>query len=243
MSTTLVAKFLNLGPDNPHPGDDIRALLVSGPHGLGLCEAIGYDLPKVDGYTLHRDRSTESRANIAAYTRSDTLVINAQWHDLKETWTRTKHPGTHPPRSWFEVRLDGIQLLVGHQPPKGTDNTHDAQLEGIDLCTRRMAPWLRDDWPDKTPEEKADAKDCPRVALADWNRGPHESGPGPEMLCDRIDGWTAGGHIDLAVMRGNDAVLRDAYYVDDPQGQELGTDHPWGALVVKVKVTDRWLSG
>lgn len=245
MSVTLLGKFYNLrvGRANPQVEDEVRALLGSGPHVLGLCEAIGYTLPGVKGYKLFRDTSTKSRANIAAYVTVDVPAPadKVQWHDCKQTWTRTQHPGTHEPRSWLEFRLDGVQVLVGHQPPKGTDNVQKSQQEGIDLCAKRLAPWLRDDWDQKTKAEKQDAKDCPRVVLADWNRGPHESGPGPEQLCDRIDGWTAGSKIDAAVLRGNDAAVKDCYYTDDPQGLELESDHGWGALVVKVKVADRWL--
>jgi len=239
---TITAKLYNLrvGRSGTQVTKEVRALLDSRPVFLGLCEATGYDLPGVEGYRLTRDTSTKSRANVAVYVAVD-LARKVTWHDCSETWTRTEHPGTHEPRSWIEVRVGGCQFLNGHQPPKGTDNTTKAQQEGIDLVDARMAPWHRDDWQGKTDEEKADAKACPRLALADWNRGPSESGPGPKALTDQIDGWVGGKHIDLAVCRGKEVWLREAVYKDTVAGVPLLSDHPWGALVLKVDVNDRWL--
>jgi hypothetical protein len=240
--TTLIAKFYNIqvSRDNGVVAKEIRALLGSGPHVLGLCEATGYNLPGVDGYKLIRDTSTKSRANIAAYVRTDTKTSEKKWHDLKETWTRTQHPGTHEPRSWLEFRLEGCQVIVGHQPPKGTDNVKQSQQEGIDLLTGRMAPWLRDDWDDKPQDEKDDAKACPRISLADFNRRSDETGPGPAQLASNVDGHCMGAQIDLAVCRGKDCQTKDVCYVTAPQGVKLKGDHD-DALVVKLTVKDRWL--
>lgn len=242
MARTLVAKFYNLRVGRPQVqvAREVVALLRYRPAVLGLCEAVGYDLPRLDGYRLTRDTSTPARANIAAYVAVD-LARREQWHDCRETWSRTEHPGTHPPRSWLEVRVGGCQFLIGHQPPKGTDNTLRAQQEGIALCEGRMAPWLRDGWEERTEREKAAAKECPRVALADWNRGPQERGPGPKALADSIGGWPAGRFIDAAVARGRDLSLREASYQDTCASVPLRSDHPWGALVLKVDVAGEWL--
>lgn len=238
----LVSKFYNLRVGRPQQqvAKEVRALLRYNPAVLGLCEAVGYDLPGVEGYRLTRDRSTTSRANVAVYVAL-ALAGKETWHDCQETWSRTEHPGTHEPRSWIEVRVGQCQFLVGHQPPKGTDNTQAAQQEGIDLCDTRMAPWHRDDWSERTDEEKAHAKACPRVALADWNRGAKEPGPGPMALTKQVQGWTAGHYIDLAVGRGKEVSLRSVEYQGACAGVAMKSDHQWGALVVKMDVAERWL--
>lgn len=239
----LVAKFYNCRVSRPQTvvAREVAALLRYRPTILGLCEATGYDLPRVPGFRLTRDTSTASRANIAAYVAVG-LARKEIWHDLTETWSRTQHHGTHEPRSWLEVRVGACQFMVGHQPPQGTDNTRAAQQEGITLCDNRMAPWHRDDWDDRPDQVKADAKACPRIALADWNRRPTEGGPGPEKLAAQLDGSVAGRFIDAAVYRGRDLHLRDVDYQDTCAGVPMKTDHPWGALVVKVDVKDRWVA-
>lgn len=243
MSETLLVKFYNLqvSRDPAQVDREIQALLDSGPEVLGLCEATGYDLPDRGGYAKIRDRSNKSRANVAAYVNK-ALLGKVTWHDLHETWTRTQHPGTHEPRSWIEARVGGVQLLIGHQPPKGTDNTKAAQQEGIDLLVARMAPWKQDDWSDRSEQDKADAKACPRISVADMNRGPNEDGPGPKALRNQIDGWTAGQQIDSATCRGGDCWLKSVDYVSDPQGVKLKSDHG-DALVLKVSMPSRWLDG
>src|SRR5690349_5574597 len=92
--------FYNIGPGRDHDvvTDEILAILATNPPVLAGCEAIGYQLPWVQGYTLIRDRSTRSRANIFAYVRNDLTPGRKRWFDLKETWRRTKHPGLHEPR-------------------------------------------------------------------------------------------------------------------------------------------------
>lgn len=242
MPRTLVAKFYNLRVGRPQVqvAREVSALLRYRPTVLGLCEATGYDLPRLDGYRLTRDTSSRSRANIAAYVAVD-LARSEVWHDLNQTWSRTEGPGTHEARSWLEVRVGGCQFLIGHQPPKGTNNTLTAQAEGIALCDGRMAPWHRSDWPDRTNAEKVSARACPRVALADWNRFPQEKGPGPQSLAEQVKGWVAGRFIDGAVARGNDLRLRDAEYQDTCAGVPLRSDHPWGAFVLKVDVAGAWL--
>lgn len=242
MATRLVAKFYNVqvARDPAQVAKELNALLASGPEVLGLCETTGYKLPAVKGYKLFRDTSTRSRANVAAYVRATVKTSSAHWHDCAETWDRTEHPGTHEPRSWLEFRLDGCQVMVGHQPPKGTSNTHAAQAEGIDLGTARMAPWTGTRWDRKPPEEKTTAKARPRLSLADWNRRPTEAGPGPGQLARRIQGWTMGAKIDGAVARG-DATPLGTKYVDCPQGVPLKSDHR-DALVVRLSVAKKWLA-
>lgn len=212
---------LRVGRDLDQVRREIRALLVAEPLVLGLCEGVGYDLVEVPGYDLVRDRSTASRANIAAYVRRGKLR-NERWHDMHETWHRTEHPGVHEARSWLELRVGKTQVIVGHQPPKFTSNTEKAQAEGIAFLTGRMAPWTRANWTKKGNKERALGR--PRVVLMDANRRPNEGGPGPTQLARQIDGQVVGTSIDLAVVRGG--KVSRVRYVKQPAGVLLRSDHP-----------------
>jgi hypothetical protein len=236
VTRVLPLTFYNL--DNNRPNDqmarEVRALLTGPrPAVLGVCEAVGYNLPGVEGWRVYRDTSTKSRANIAAYVKNNLEVTGVQWHDLAETWSRTEHPGTHEPRSILELRAGPLQVLVHHQPPKGTDNTHDAQQEGIDKLEARMAPWTRDDWSTRPQADKDDARAQPRVVLWDANRKPGEEGPGPTMLAGRIDGVTVGHRIDGAVIRSGRAT--SIAYPERVDGCELCSDHEC-AFTFKIEV-------
>lgn len=239
----VVAKFYNL--DNYRAADqvkrEIRALLDGGPDLLALCECIGNVVPGVDGYKLIRDTSRPGRENIALYVAKDLPVDDVAWYDCDETWTKTAEgaTGQHWPRSWLDLRLCDVQLIVGHQPPKGTDNVKASQQEGIDLVRRRMAVWERDDWDDKTDEQQAKQMCRPRIALADWNRGPDEDGPGPKQLRNAIEGYQLGQQIDAAVCRGDECWTVDAKYVHAPNGVELESDHH-DALIARFDVAERW---
>lgn len=228
---------------------EIRAVLATGPAVLMLCEAVGYALPDVAGYRVVRDRSTRSRANIAAYVRDDIPVTRELWHDLRETWSRTQHPGTHEPRSWLELVLGRLQLLVGHQPPKGTDNTSAAQQEGEELVVRRMAPWQRPGWRARNARSRAVAAERPRAAFMDGNnRG--ASGAGPVSMARRISGRVLGRpSIDVAVVRGVDeASAKHVRRVPVAGGRlrvrrwvTFRSDHR-KALRVEFSVEPRWLT-
>lgn len=225
----------NYAPPSPHRGSSVvgretEALLDDYPVILGGNEAIGYTFPKVKGYTLIRDRSRPGRANVIAYVQSGRLE-SFRWHDMTSRWPKTDHPGMHAARSWLEIRLTtGEQVFVGHQPPWLPPKIPNRELivaagqkEGIDLLTKRMAPWLRDDWAALPDGARAHSKDRVRIALADWNRGPREDGPGPARLANTIGGWVVGSKIDAAVVRG--ATGRDARYITEANGVKLGSDH------------------
>lgn len=213
---------LQVGRDRDQVARELRALLTDRPVLLGVCEATGYLLPRFRGYTLLRDTSRPSRANVAAWVRED-LYRHHRWHDLTETWTRTEHPGTHEPRSWLEVSTGrgavGMQTLVGHQPPKGTDNTQAAQAEGIALLERRMTPWRNPGWTGNSSLARLRT----RLVLMDANRRTGEPGPGPDTLAAAIGGRVVGQGIDCAVVRnGNPGAAR---YVRAAAGVTLGSDH------------------
>jgi len=222
--------FYNL--DNNRPNDEmsreVEALLEARPAILAVCEANGYSLPDDPDYRLIRNTSKPGRANLAAYVKQNLEVSDIKWFDCEETWTKTNPgaTGQHWPRSILEFRAGRLKVWVAHQPPKGTDNTHNAQLEGIDKLEARMAPWCREDWDDKTDKEKAQAKDQARVILWDANRRHDEDGPGPKTLCNRIDGYHSGEKIDLACHRGNEVKQgKDARYFDSAGDVQLCSDH------------------
>lgn len=138
--------FENLGPaDRPFQISlELRALanLVNPdpdrrrPKVIGVCEALGKVLPDdLADYRLVRDRSRRPRANIALYVLSRLHIEAIRWHDLRETWPRTEHPGEHEPRSILRVDVDGWRILVGHAPPiapgsdKARDEWHDAMVD------------------------------------------------------------------------------------------------------------------
>jgi len=232
MSRDYPMQFYNVqvGRDPNRVADEIRGLLDPRPAVLGLCETVGYSLPGVADYICIRDRSTESRANIAAYVKASLDLRDVKWHDLHETWTKTAPgaTGQHAPRSILEFRAGRLFVLVAHQCPKGTDNTKPAQQEGVDKLTARMAPWTRDDWGERTDEDKAEAKRQARIVLWDSNRMPGEDGPGPDSLARNIDGKVCGGQIDNAVWRGGSGEVNgvhDVRYADWVGGVEMRSDH------------------
>lgn len=69
---------------------------------IAVCEAVGYDLPDLIGYDKVRDRSDESRANVALWTKKGKRKWSG-WIDLKVTWSRNQHAGVHPPRSYIDA--------------------------------------------------------------------------------------------------------------------------------------------
>lgn len=223
---------LRVGRDGDQVARELRALLAAKPLVLGLCEGVGYDLRAVAGYELVRDRSNKSRANVAAYVAAGHLH-NVRWFDMRETWKRTEHEGIHEPRSWIDLTVGDAQVLVGHQPPKFTNNVDKSQGEGIDFLTRRMAPWTRETWSRRSAKGQKVALLRPRVVLMDANRRHNETGPGPAELARRIDGWVVGRAIDLAVVRR--ALATDIEYVTHPNGVVLKSDHPH-ALTFKLDI-------
>jgi len=209
--------------------NELRGILTGWrPAVLGVCEA-SYDLPGVDGWRLPgRDRSRPGRENVAAYVKNNLEVTDVKWHDCHETWTRTNPgaSGQHPPRSILEFRAGRLHVWIAHQPPKWTDNTQNAQMEGIDKLEARMAPWTREDWSERTQNEQDEAYEQARVVLWDANRNRNEQGPGPGMLQQRIAGWTAGGRIDCATWRGGDCKGADSIaYPTTADGVPLKSDH------------------
>lgn len=250
MNRLLHLRFYNCAPPSPERGStrlarELEAIVDDKPVLVGLAETIGYSLPELRGYTKIRDTSTPGRANVAVYLRTDHQASRVTWFDMHQTWPRTDHPGTHPARAWVELRFDGgVQALVGHQGPKlppragGAETTRRVQQEGIAFLTRRLAPWLRDDWPARSEKQKARSLHRPRIVLADWNRGPLEDGPGQRDLARTINAVAVGTHIDGAVVRG--ATVTGAHYANVFEGVRLGTDHPWGALRLEVVPMDAW---
>lgn len=211
-----VAWFYNLqvGRRAAVVNHELAAMLSEGPLIVAGCESVGYDLAERHGYTLIRDRSREGRANLFAYVRHDRLhpLGRPRWTDLHQTWSRTQHPGRHAPRSVLHVAVGPLQLVVGHLPPRGTDNTVVAQQETASAILNLMSRGTRQR-----------ARTRPRLALADWNRRPGELGPGPTWVASRLGGSVHGDTIDCAVSR--QLEVRGIQLVHSVQGVELGSDH------------------
>lgn len=208
--------FYNVGPgrDRAQVEAEIRVVLATGCAVLGLCEAIGYRLPDVKGYTLVRDTSTPSRANIAAYVRDDLPISRVRWLDLTTTWPRTQHGGEHPPRSFLVFRAAGVQVIVAHQAPKNAATVWLAQWEGVNALVKVM---------DRRRSTDDEARRRPRVVLWDANRQPNDTGPGPLYLAENTGGAVVGTRIDNAVIRRGKAS--HVAYPERVGGVQLRSDH------------------
>lgn len=96
---------VRVGRNNTIVDREIRAMLGHrGTFLVLLTEATGYTLPRVPTHQLIRDRSTGSRANLAAYLRRGHLV-DVGFADLRATWRATERPGRHDPRTILAVRV------------------------------------------------------------------------------------------------------------------------------------------
>jgi hypothetical protein len=135
--------FYNLGPPNdPHRdpvqvGLELNALANNSaptrrrtPKVVGICEAIGHNLPELERFQQVRDRTNRPRANIALYVR-DHLDLDITWVELTRTWPRTQAPGNHEPRANLIVTIDEWTIMVGHAPPK-VPGAADARAEWLD---------------------------------------------------------------------------------------------------------------
>jgi hypothetical protein len=231
--------FYNVGPFGENGRRDnilraeLHAIASTGPKVIGLCETVGWgSLPNLVGYRKVRNRETAGRSNIAAYVRADLDFgdgDDVRWHDLNVTWARTEHPGQHDPRSLLELNIEGDQWLIGHHPPITRNNdTGPARDEHLDLLARRMAPWTRPDWDERTADDKANARKRLRVLLWDPN------GAG-QQLATRIGGWSEGSSIEGGVVRGGHFVK--ARKQGSVGGVRMGSDHH-GAFLATV-VDDR----
>lgn len=197
---------------------EIKALLSLGLGFLGLCETVGYKLPKIKGYTLIRDTSSASRANVAAYVRTPLYGGKVVWHDLKETWLRQHANTQHPPRAFFTVRLsvgdERVRAMVGHFPPKQPHRPDPAQqARAWDESKEAFAKVLRN-------------SKRPIFALADWNGD-------PGVVAAAVDGaHDTGAKIDGAVFR--DIKISDVGYPTHVGDLPLKTDHKH-AFVAKME--------
>lgn len=200
-----------------------------------LTETIGLDVAPIPGWTQVRDRSRPGRANVTLLVRDDCDLGRVRWIDCHQTWTRWEPPGTdaqHWPRSFVLARVGRFQVLGAHQPPMGTDNTHDAQLEQIDRLTSIMAPWHRAQAGTTSPDALSLMRTRPRLLLWDPNRHPAVTDePGPALLAARIRGKAHGAATDGAVTRMVATVPDDKLagsteaYPRHAGGVQLRSDH------------------
>lgn len=228
--------FYNLdnNRDPAQVNKEVNAILDARPALFAVCEAVGYDLPNRNGYTKVRDRSTKSRANVAAYVETSAFGGDIAWHDLTETWSRTNPgaTGQHEPRSFPTFKVGAMQAVVHHQPPKQCDNAQAAQQEGIDALAAVMTP---------KPDASAHQKKRPRLVVADFNLRKNEPGPGPTMLATDIDGAVAGSKIDAAVYRG-ECVISDVGYPSKFNGVALKSDHGHALRFTLAADADYWVT-
>lgn len=234
----------NMGPDNPHPMADVRAFAAAGIPRIYLCETQGKRLDDLRGYTLIRDRSTEGRANLAAYVADGEGFLRYRYVDTRARWHRRQHPGMHPARAILVMRFIGDdanpeQDTLVHLPPAGAD-THRATQETWDAIIRAAAPWRR-----MVPGtgRYREALRMRRRVLGDLNGSPGSKWVRRARRLLRAD--QCGHRIDAALVR-NWKRTRAAYDTQvptlTPEGRRivkahdwhLGTDHPWGALFLRM---------
>lgn len=212
---------------------DLDAIAAGRAHVIILVEAVGYSLPRLKGYgePVVRDRSSESRANTAIYVRDDLedLPLHVIWHDLETVWEKVHHDGMHAPRSFPEIRLNGIQIIGVHQIQRWVPETARGQKEGVDLLVSLMKPkWT-----------KPASVLRPRGAFGDFNwpaRDP--STHGPMAVAQRIRGFVMGNGIDCGVVRRFRAV--STLSMTKVGGRTMGSDHKHVVRFV-MKVPARFL--
>lgn len=103
LARTRTVWFYNIrvGRDGRQVQRELDAMMAApGTIAVMLCEAGGYVFGRRQGFELVRDRSSESRANVAAYVRRG-HVRYARFVDLRATWRKTEHAGQHAPRSFL----------------------------------------------------------------------------------------------------------------------------------------------
>lgn len=209
------------------------------PKRIIIVEAIGNELPELAGYWLLWDRSRPGRENLAVYVRkvAGRRRPRVRYVDLEQTWHRTEGPGQHWPRSIMIV-AGVVQLVVWHAPPKGTDNTIAAQLEGVHALVPILAPWRRPGATNRFGLARKVAELRPRVLAGDFNRTTLEAGPGPATIRDQAGMRVAGVGIDLLLYRGGLNVT-GWHNVQRAGDVELRSDHRH-ALVAYVTLWKRF---
>lgn len=96
---------IRVGRDAVQVAREVRAMLAKRRVlALFLVEASGYRLPPVATHQHVRDRTSASRANVAAYVKRGHLR-EVRWVDLDHMWKRTEHPGMHDPRSFLVLDI------------------------------------------------------------------------------------------------------------------------------------------
>lgn len=86
------------------------------PKVIGTMEAVGRRMPQLDHYRMVRDTSTPARANLCLYVLRRLHLGDRRWVDLKLTWPRVLHAGTHPPRSILIQHVEGWRVVLSHAP-------------------------------------------------------------------------------------------------------------------------------
>lgn len=212
------AWFLNLGPSSTTTAEanaDIEAIWATEPGLLLGCESNGKGpLPGPGkGNVKIRDVSIPGRANLFAYARGVERV-KWDWEDCNYGFPRNKYPGMHWPRSILRFPYRGAQVVVAHKPPlwKGAAK---ARWEHDQRLTRMMDP--------DTNRKRA------RMLFWDCN-----GMDGARALAESIDCWVVGDRIDNALLRK--ARVVEYGYRRGVEGHTFATDHPWGALYLRLEL-------
>jgi hypothetical protein len=223
--------FYNLDNGRPDPTVNHELSLIlamSNPLVVVGAEGVGLGAAHDPGYTLVRDVSTKSRANILAYVRKDAEFAFGRWLDMEGTWPRTEFDGIHEPRSFPVFWVNGVQIAGVHLPPVNAHPRVPLQTESLDSLTRALGPWNRGGWDDRSATSQAAAIARPRIAIGDFNGRRGDPDPSPDTLARALNGRTVGDRIDCAVVTG-DVEVRGFEYVDKvgpPQRRaSLGSDH------------------
>ena len=216
---------------------EIRAILANADE-LYLSEAY-YRLPHVPGFDLFHDTSNRSRENIAAYIRTSYGAKLEYWIDLKETWGRTNDgaSGQHEPRSYPVFSLGRMLSIPVHQPPNFTDNTADAQHEGLMALIRALKPKKGG------PFRRLFTKLRPVQAVGDFNSTKGDRNSEVAALAAAIHGEVVGIKIDCAVVANMEVSgVQYVQTVPDANGNfvKLESDHGHAFRFTR-KVSAFWL--
>lgn len=226
ISLPVIFYNLRVHRDQSQVNREIAAILKTGVAIFGMCEAIGYKLPRIPGYTLIRSNATKPQQNIAAYVK-DTLTVNAvNWYDMKLSYPRTEDPGMHEPRTVLVLRIGWTQVIITHLPAGRQAQTEAAKREVWNFITQRIN--ANDAQNDKR------AAEIPRLAMFDSN-GIRDAEKVAKATNSRMISRT---EIDTGIYKKSQVHSVD--YKSVVSGVVLRSDHRH-CLSFKWRVNSEWM--
>lgn len=157
---------------------------------LAVVEAAWYDdhLEALEGYRYLTSRNRgRSGRDAGLLVREGLRVRRYRLGRTETTWPRRKYAGTHWPRSFPSVVVEGVRITAVHLPPGPHDNLRNrlAYAEGL----LRLGVMH--------------AGRGPVALLGDWNKRPDAVGPfTPVTLAEALGGRFVGRTIDHGIIRG-----------------------------------------